>query len=133
MRGIIAILGFIAIAGGLAVLAYSDPVLKVIVYGTSSIEPSGFTSFTRTASFSFTRTATSFTFTGFPGGPGGNFTIPAGRGAAAGLSAVTNTTTELETLTGFAIIAVGLVIAIIGASLMTRAAQPSPKEETTAK
>lgn len=132
MRGLIAIIGFVAIAGGLVVLAYSDPVLKVIVYGTSSIEPSGLASFTRTASFTFTRTATSFT--GFPGFGGGNFTftgVPAGaRGA--GLTAVTNTTTELETLTGFAIIAVGLVVAAIGASLITRA-EAAPKEAPPAK
>lgn len=130
MRGLLAIIGFVAIAGGLLVLAYSDPVLKVVIYGTNAILPSGASSFSRSISFTFTGTRT---FTGFPGG--GNFTftgIPTSLRGGAGLGAVTNTTTELETLTGFAIVAVGLVVAAIGAALITRP-ESKQKEEPAAK
>lgn len=98
----------ILIVGGIALLIYTDPQFRLI-FGTSgtTFNPSTFTTFARSFNGTFPGN-----FTGFSGrtGPG------ASRASALGLL---NTTSEIESLVGVALVAVGIVFVGIEMFLTT--------------
>jgi hypothetical protein len=102
------IVGFVAIAAGLAVLVYSDTVLRLVLLDQTA------STTLRTA----TGAAGGFTFPtgGFgTGGFGSTGAITGASAASALASASSSTTTSIEeTSSGFGLAAVGLVLAVVG-------------------
>ena len=97
------IVGFVAIAAGLAVLVYSDTVLRLVLLDQTA------STTLRTA----TGGAGGFTFP--TGGFGSTGAITGASAASALASASSSTTTSIEeTSSGFGLAAVGLVLAVVG-------------------
>jgi hypothetical protein len=105
------------ILGGLLLVAYSDPAVRITLGGTTGV------AFTGTRTFSFTASRT-FTFNGTGGFPIFNGTggFPTGRAAGGGLI---STDTRLETFVGVGLLAVGLLLEIFTIFLWQSPARPT--------
>ena len=102
------IVGFVAIAAGLAVLVYSDTILRLVLLDQTA------SATLRTAA---TGASGGFTFPtgGFGTGGFGSTGAITGASAASALASASSSTTSIEeTSSGFGLAAVGLVLAVVG-------------------
>jgi hypothetical protein len=113
MRSKLMVVGFVAIAAGLAVLVYSDTVLRLVLLDQGAT--STLRTVTSTASIGGFPTG-GFGTGGFgTGGFGGTGAITGVSAASALASASSSTITSIEeNSAGFGLAAVGLVLAVVG-------------------
>lgn len=107
MQNKLLLIGIVLTAVGLGTMAYFDPVVRILFFGTASLSSSGaaFRSAAAAGSFNFTRTSGSFSASSF-----------AGRGALGGTSSIT----FVATLTAFSAAVVGLILTIASLAVSGR-------------